>query len=145
MAGFTLRKHMVFDWDGTEHTILDLNSNGQVLLENANDKVLKLESKVNLLSAYKAGNISAKTPSKALACAAVAMYSRPLDELTEKDRQEIQRRKHYLDWILAEGNPDLYGLLPESLDCVGRPSHRRCLATQLHLSVPLVLPLHGLF
>ena len=105
MAGFTLRKHMVFDWEGTEYTILDVNSNGQILLENVKDKLLTLESKVNLLSAYKAGDISAKTPSKALACAAVPVYSRPLDELTEKDRQEIQRRKHYLDWILAEGNP----------------------------------------
>jgi putative transposase len=105
MAGFTFRKHMVFDWDGTEYKILELPESGQIVLENVENHLLDLQTKDHLLSEYTSGKITAKSAGKAVACAALPVFSRPLDEITERDRLEMQRRKHYLDVISSNGTP----------------------------------------
>ncbi|MEQ1559258.1 MAG: hypothetical protein ABL933_10045 [Methyloglobulus sp.] len=105
MAGFTLKKHMVFDWDGREYRLLELNESGQVLLENTKDGLLEIDTREHLLAEYKAGKVSTNTPGNQLSHAEVPIYSRPLDELSERDKLEIQRRKHYLDRIFIDGKP----------------------------------------
>lgn len=105
MAGFSLKKHMVFDWQETEYKVLELQENGQVVLENLKDGLLAIETKDKLLSEYKEGKVAAKNTGTSLACAAAPLFSRPLDEISERDRLEMQRRKHYLDSIFANGTP----------------------------------------
>lgn len=104
MAGFTLQMHMVFDWCGIEYTVYDLHDSGQVVLENTKNGVLEVITKQSLLSEYKAGKISAR-PGNLLPYVVAPVFARPLDELSQSDVSEIQRRKHYLDGISASGNP----------------------------------------
>lgn len=104
MAGFGLRKNMVFEWRGGTFRIDRLQPNGEVLLESVNGGSLSLVKRQELLDDYAKGFISASTteepPHKA-----IPTYSRPLDQLPVEVQKEAKRRRHYLEAICAEGKP----------------------------------------
>jgi putative transposase len=104
MAGFSLRKNMVFDWQGVEYRIERIQPNGELLLDRLNDGCLSIVSREQLLSEYGDGKISAKTVESS-STALVPTFSRPLDELAEHVQIKVARRKHYLEKILAYGDP----------------------------------------
>ncbi|WFP49310.1 DDE-type integrase/transposase/recombinase [Methylomonas sp. EFPC3] len=106
MAGFTLRKNRVFDWNGTAYRIDRIQPNSELLLERMNDGHFSVISREQLLTEYKAGKISAKSGDAAAATnLLVPSFSRPLDELSEGVRNAVKRRKHYLECILDHGVP----------------------------------------
>jgi putative transposase len=104
MAGFGLRKNMVFEWRGGTSRIDRLQPNGEVLLESVNGGSLFLVQRQQLLDDYAQGLISASTtvePSHK----ATPTYSRPLDQLPAAVQKEAKRRRRYLEAICAEGKP----------------------------------------
>ncbi|MDR3483185.1 MAG: DDE-type integrase/transposase/recombinase [Burkholderiaceae bacterium] len=102
MAGFGLRKNMVFDWGGVGFRIDRLQSNGDVLLERVDDGCISIVQCEKLLAEYCDGNISA---SASVHDSVSPTFSRPLDELPQEVQQEVARRRHYLQAILAHGQP----------------------------------------
>lgn len=104
MAGFGLRKNMVFEWRGGTFRIDRLQPNGEVLLESVDGGSLSLVQRHQLLDDYAQGLISAPTtvePSHK----AIPTYSRPLDQLPAEVQKEAKRRRRYLEAICAEGKP----------------------------------------
>ena len=105
MAGFGLRKDMVFDWDGTEFRIDRLQANGEILLERVKDGKLSIVPREALLAEYGQGNVSTKKNEPSVTPVAAPIFSRPLDELSAQVRSDVARRRHYLESILAHGKP----------------------------------------
>lgn len=105
MAGFGLQKNMVFDWNGTEFRIDRLQPNGDVLLERTENGSISIVQREQLLSEYRQGNISAKTPVPGSGSSVEKVFSRPLDELSQDVQHEAARRRHYLQAILVHGRP----------------------------------------
>lgn len=105
MSGFTLRKNMAFDWDGTTFRIDRLQPNGEILLERVGDGQLTLVKRDGLLAEYAQGNVSARIAENASVQVAVPLFSRPLDELPGRVRNEALRRRRYVDGIHANGTP----------------------------------------
>jgi len=105
MAGFSLRKNMVFDWQGAEYRIDRIQPNGDLLLERLSDGCLSVVSRESLLAEYREGNISTKTVESSSTTALVPTFSRPLDELAEHVQAKVARRKQYLEKIMACGDP----------------------------------------
>ncbi|HQT29611.1 MAG TPA: transposase family protein [Thiobacillus sp.] len=105
MPGFTLRKNMAFDWDGTTFRIDRLQPNGDILLERVKDCQLTLVTRDRLLAEYAQGKVSARIAESLPAHIAVPVFSRPLDELPERVRNEALRRRRYIDAIHADGAP----------------------------------------
>lgn len=105
MAGFALRKSMVFDWDGTEYRIDRIQQNGQLLLERNADGHISVVSREHLLAEYREGKITTKTMESSANQSLIPTFSRPLCELPDAIRKAVARRKHYLDSILDHGEP----------------------------------------
>ena len=103
MPGFTLRKNMAFDWDGTTFRIDRLQPNGDILLERLKDCQLTLVKRDELLAEYAQGKVSARIAESLPV--QVPVFSRPLDELPERVRKEALRRRRYIDAIHADGTP----------------------------------------
>lgn len=104
MAGFGLRKNMVFEWRGGIFRIDRLQPNGEVLLESVNGGSLSLVQRQLLLDDYAQGLISASTTVKP-SHKAIPTYSRPLDQLPAEVQKEAKRRRRYLEAICAAGKP----------------------------------------
>lgn len=104
MAGFGLRKNTVFEWKGGTFRIERLQPNGDVLLEAENSGVLSVVPRQHLLKDFAQGLVSTKTIVPATP-QALRTYSRPLDELSEKVRHELHRRRRYLAALFEEGTP----------------------------------------
>lgn len=104
MAGFGLRKNMVFDWKGETFRIERLQPNGEVLLETLNGGVLSLVKRQQLLDDFALGLVSAAKATESVGLARVT-YSRPLDQLPEEAQREVTRRRRYLEAITANGTP----------------------------------------
>lgn len=104
MAGFGLRKNMVFDWKGSTFRIERLQPNGELLLEAINGGALALVTRQQLLDDFAQGLVST-----AVATQSVGMtwptYSRSLEQLSEDVRKEVKRRRRYLEAITANGSP----------------------------------------
>jgi putative transposase len=105
MAGFGLRKNMVFDWSGARFRIDRLQSNGDVLLERVGDGCVSIVQQEKLLAEYREGNISSTDSAQDSASPTEKVFSRPLDELPQEVQQEAARRRHYLQAILDHGQP----------------------------------------
>ena len=105
MSGFTLRVNMVFDWNGTTFRIDRLQPNSEILLERMKDGQLTIETRDALLAEYAQGNISARAAENVSAPTKVPVFSRPLDELPESLRNEVLRRRRYIDGIHIHGTP----------------------------------------
>lgn len=103
MFGFTLRKNMVFEWNGTTFRIDRLQPNGEILLERVEDGQSTIVTRDALLAEYAQGNVSARAAQNASAQIAVPVFSRPLDELPERLRNEVVRRRRYIEEILEHG------------------------------------------
>ena len=104
MAGFGLRKNMVFEWRGGTFRIERLQPNGEVLLESINGGALSLVQRQQLLDDFAQGLISASTTGER-SHKAIPTYSRPLDQLPPEVQREAKRRRRYLEAICAEGKP----------------------------------------
>jgi len=104
MAGFGLRKNMVFEWRGGTFRIERLQPNGEVLLESINGGALSLVQRQQLLDDFAQGLISASTTGER-SHKAIPTYSRPLEQLSVKVQEEAKRRRCYLEAICAEGKP----------------------------------------
>jgi putative transposase len=106
MIGFTFRPNMVFEWNGVSYRIVKLEKNDDVLLESLIGTGLSIEKKDNLLKEYLAGNISVKKINNPLRDKFdPPLFTRPLDELSEKLRAEVNRRCHYLEKIFTKTHP----------------------------------------
>ena len=104
MAGFGLRKNMVFEWRGENFRIERLQPNGEVLLESTNGGSLSLVQRQQLLDDFTQGLVSASTTAER-STPAMPSYSRPLDQLPQKVQREAKRRRSYLEAICEEGKP----------------------------------------
>jgi putative transposase len=104
MAGFGLRKNMVFNWKGATFRIERLQPNGEVLLESISGGTLTLVQRQQLLDDYAQGLVSATTATDQLTHA-IPTYSRPLDQLSQETQRETKRRRSYLEAISADGKP----------------------------------------
>lgn len=104
MVGLTFCQNQIFNWNGAPFKIIRVQPNGDILLENSVNQALSIEPREKLLIEYKAGNISAKV-GRTLQKKDVPVFSRPLDELGERERLEVKRRRFYLDKIAAYGQP----------------------------------------
>ncbi len=105
MTGFGLQKNMDFDWSGTHFRIDRLHKNGDVLLERMSDGCFSISRRELLLEEYAKGNISSKLSIQEATIGFDQIFSRPLDELSEKIKAEVLRRRHYLDAITHDGPP----------------------------------------
>jgi putative transposase len=105
MAGFSLHKNMIFDWQGAEYRIDRIQPNGDLLLERLSDGCLSVVSRESLLAEYREGNISARKVESSSTTALVPTFSKPLDELAEHVQAKVVRRKQYLEKILTYGDP----------------------------------------
>ncbi len=85
MAGFGLRKNMVFEWRGGTFRIERLQPNGEVLLESINGGALSLVQRQQLLDDFAQGLISASTTGER-SHKAIPTYSRPLEQLSVSAR-----------------------------------------------------------
>jgi len=94
---------MAFEWNGTTFRIDRLQPNSDILLERVEDGLLSIVTRATLLAEYAQGNISARTAENDSVQIAIPVFSRPLDELPERERQEVTRRRRYLEGILARG------------------------------------------
>lgn len=101
MAGLTFCQNHAFNWNGTPFKILKIQANNDILLENVTSQALSIEKQDRLLAEYRAGNISG-SPTNNLQYNYVSTFSRPLDELSERDRLETQRRTIYLEALLQQ-------------------------------------------
>jgi hypothetical protein len=61
MTTFSLRKDLVFDWDGAAFRIAGLQPTGDLLLERASDLQLQIHSRKDILDAYATCAISVPT------------------------------------------------------------------------------------
>lgn len=104
MAGFGLRKHMVFEWKDATFRIAQLQPNGEVLLESLSGGTLSLVQRQQLLDDYAQGLVSASTSTEH-STHAIPTYSRPLDQLSQETQRETKRRRSYLEAISADGKP----------------------------------------
>jgi putative transposase len=104
MAGFGLRKHMVFDWKGGTFRIERLQPNGDVLLEAVESGALSIVPREHLLKEFAEGAVSA-TSETAKQPRAVPLYSRPLEDLPASIQQELRRRRAYLAALQEDGAP----------------------------------------
>ena len=104
MAGFGLRKNMVFDWKGATFRIERLQPNGEVLLEAINGGALSLVKRQQLLDDFGHGLVSATVATESVGLAR-GTYSRPLDQLSEDAQRAVKRRRRYLEAITADGTP----------------------------------------
>jgi putative transposase len=104
MAGFALRRNMVFDWSGTKFRIERLQANEDALVERVEDGKLSVVPRDQLLDEYRQGNISAAPPASDRGVAP-EIFSRPLEDLPVATRQAFDRRRHYLQAILDAGGP----------------------------------------
>ena len=116
MSGFTLRKNMVFEWNGTTFRIDRLQPNSEILLDRVEDAQLTIVNRDALLAEYALGNVSACAAENAAAPITVPVFSRPLDELPERLRNEVVRRRRYIEEIMKQGPPDFYESLSRSID-----------------------------
>lgn len=105
MSGFSLHKNMAFDWNGTAFRIDRLQPNGEILLERVADNQLSIVTKDALLAEYGQGKISARAETSSPVQITVPVFSRPLDELPERVKNEATRRRWYIESILSHGAP----------------------------------------
>jgi putative transposase len=106
MNGFAFRPNMAFDWNGAGYRIVKLEKNDDVLLESLIGSVLSIEKKETLLKEYLEGNISVQKLKKTShGKPDIPLFTRPLDELPEKVRAEVNRRCHYLEKVFIQGHP----------------------------------------
>lgn len=107
MHGFAFRKHTVFEWQGAQHRIERLQPNGDVLLERLDSGQLVLSNRTELLQAYASGSLSAVSPVSGGAASAAenTLYKRPLSDLKSKALLDFERRKAYVQGVLAHGSP----------------------------------------
>lgn len=104
MAGFGLRKNMVFDWKGGTFRIDRLQPGGEILIESLSNGALEIVTRLQLLEEFASGKISASTEPTSEGKVFVT-YSRPLDQLTQEVQKEVKRRRRYLEAITADGTP----------------------------------------
>jgi putative transposase len=103
MIGFKFTLHMVFKWQNDEYKIERIQKNGEILLESIEEQNLVLTKREVLLADYKAGNISIIEDS--LNAQKIPLFSRPLDELPQKDLDKAKRKLFYLEKVFAQGRP----------------------------------------
>ncbi len=104
MSGFGLRKNMVFEWSGARHRIERVQPNGEILLERMEDGCLSIVGRAVLLQAYADGKISAVLTDADADRKDGMVFSRPLDELPESVRNEVARRRQYLQAVQELGD-----------------------------------------
>jgi putative transposase len=104
MAGFGLRKNMVFDWKGSTFRIERVQPNGEVLLETTSGGALSLVTRQQLLDDFAQGLVSACNAA-ASADGVQPSYLRPLEQLSEDAQKEFKRRRRYLEAITDKGRP----------------------------------------
>jgi len=101
MAGFSFRPDMVFEWNNSKFKVLKVQGTGDLLLEEMSTQTLSIEKRDKLLVEYAAGNLRAHN-NKSDLTSSIPLFSRPLNELSEVVREEIKRRRYYLEKIFAQ-------------------------------------------
>lgn len=102
MAGFSLRKNMVFEWNGASFRIDRLQPGGDVLIEAMESGALSFATRKQLLEEFARGRIAASPISTK---AEPHSFSRPLEDLPENMRKEFHRRRRYLQAMTQDGTP----------------------------------------
>lgn len=104
MAGFGFQKNSAFDWKGCVFRIERVNADETLLVERVHDGKFSVVEKSTLLADYVEGHIgavpSADSPEKPK-----ATFGRPLEDLSPVARAELDRRHHYVSFILERGQP----------------------------------------
>jgi putative transposase len=105
MAGFALRKNMVFDWNGVGFRIDRLPPDGMAVVEHVESGAMQIVPTATLLAEYRAGCLSARSLNPPPDHPARVSFSRPLSDLPPHVLREVVRRKAYVDGILEHGAP----------------------------------------
>jgi len=95
---------MVFEWSGMRHRIDRIQPNGEILLERLGDGCLSIVGRDVLLHAYAEGKIDAARADGSSERKDAMIFSRPLDELSESMRNEVARRRQYMQALLELGD-----------------------------------------
>lgn len=105
MHGFSLRLGMVFDWhDGASYRIERLQPNGDILLERIGDGHLCMSTQQALLDDFRQGKITTATTAPGESGhRRKAVFSRPLQDLSEPVQAEVVRRRAYIEAFEAQG------------------------------------------
>lgn len=102
MPGFSLLKGTVFNWSGARFKIEKIQTNGDILLERADNGQLTLHTKEKILAEYRSGKISAQLATAAKATS-TPVFSRPLSDLPTATQDEVKRRTAYVYSLLEQG------------------------------------------
>lgn len=105
MAGFGFRVNTVFEWDGVQFRMERLQPNGDVLIDRQVDGQLSIVSQQTLLTEYRNGKVSAVLENQMAPREEKPVFGRPLDELSDEVKADLERRKHYLHFIIDQGRP----------------------------------------
>lgn len=103
MTGFAFHKNLAFELDGVPSRIHSLPPNGEVVLEFLTTGAMHVSTRDRLLEQYANGQI--KVSHHVSQTSRALVYSRPLADLSESVRREVQRRVAYVDGISEEGAP----------------------------------------
>lgn len=103
MTGFAFHKNLAFELDGVPSRIHSLPPNGEVVLEFLTTGAMHVSTRDRLLEQYANGQI--KVSHLASQTSRALVYSRPLADLSESVRKEVQRRVAYIEGVSEEGSP----------------------------------------
>lgn len=105
MRTFGLHKNTVFNWKETVYKIHRANPDNSFLIERLDNGQMLIIEHDELLSEYSKGNLEANEDNIHNKEAIHKVYSRPLDELSEKVKSQIKRRQHYMNALYQGGYP----------------------------------------
>ena len=105
MPGFSLRQNMDFEWDGAAYRIQQINDQGQVMLIRRSDARLSVVETEELLAAFLAGKLRKSRGAVDATSNDMPAYGRPMVELPVRVQQEVNRRRHYIEFVAAQGTP----------------------------------------
>lgn len=104
MPGFSLRTSMAFEWNGAECRIERIQPNDEVLIERLEDGRFEITTRGALLADFTNGFVRVVRPEH-VDDVRVPVYGRPLEDLDERVRAEVDRRRQYLELVLKAGKP----------------------------------------
>ncbi|NOT65665.1 MAG: transposase [Methylotenera sp.] len=105
MRTFGLHKNTVFNWNKKIYKVERITPEGQMLLECMETGELIIASRQHLLNEFKEGKLEANIDKVHGGELMKQLFSRTLNELSEKTLSQVKRKKHYLTSIYENGTP----------------------------------------
>lgn len=103
MKAYGFQKNTVFSWGEHQYKIERVTPQKQVLLERNDDGYTTIVAHDELLAAYQQGQISFVNEN--VQTLEAKMFSRHISDMPVHIIEEVKRRKHYVDYLMASGRP----------------------------------------